>query len=85
MNNNNIKWHHIGGPYSDETSRYELKFTKSYTVKQLIDEVLKDVREWGYIGIYTEGTTFGEPVCEYSYGKLITSSLPEKYLNKKNY
>lgn len=83
MNNNNIKWHYIGGPYGDETSRYELKFNKSYTVQQLIDEILKDVREWGYIGIYTEGTIFGKPVCEYSYGKLITSPLPEKYLNKK--
>lgn len=81
--NSSIKWHHAGGPYGDETSRYDLEFIKPYTVQELIDEVLKDVREWGYIGIYTEGTTFGEPVCEYSHGKLITPNLPDEYLNKK--
>lgn len=42
------------------------------TVQELCDEILKDTREWGYIGIRepgTRGTTFGDPHVEYSHGQ----------------
>lgn len=75
-------WKHIGGPYGDETSRYDVSLKRPCTVREFVEEVLSNEREWGYIGIYKKGTIFGDPECEYKYGKLITEPLPEEYLNK---
>ena len=68
---------------SDCTGPYVVNISKSMTVKNFIDELLeKYPYEWGYIGIYKNGTYFGEPHCEYKRGKLLYS-LPNEYLNRQ--
>lgn len=76
-----MEWYCTGGPYGDETSRYEVFFDKEYTIKEVIDKILTR-KEWGYIGISAPGEIFGKPVCEYRGDKIITDPLPEEYLNK---
>ena len=67
---------------SDCTAPYEVQLNGEYTVGEFINDVLKDVREWGYIGINNDRTVFGDPHCEYKYGKL-TSPMDEKFLNMR--
>lgn len=73
----------------DCTCRYKIILDKEYTVKEFIETVLKEKSgEWGYFGIYNDkgdfsAKVFGEPCCEYRYGKLSTSPLPDEYLDKK--
>ena len=68
----------------DCTAGYEVTMDKTYYVKEFIDEVLSNKGEWGYIGIKKEGvpTFFGDPNCEYKWGRLL-SNLPEEYLDKE--
>lgn len=66
----------------DETASYSVELEKQYTVNEFIIEVLSNAGEWGYIGIKCKNTFFGNPKCEYKWGKLI-SNLPEDYLSKK--
>lgn len=69
---------------SDCTGPYDVEISKPMTVRQFINELLTDYpREWGYVGIYSEGAIFGEPRCEYSHGALSTPPLPESYLDKQ--
>lgn len=75
-----FRWVHTGGPYGDETSTYDVFLKRPCTVREFVEEVLRNDREWGYIGIKKKGSLFAE--CEYKYGKLITEPLPEEYLNK---
>ena len=77
-----FRWVHTGGPYGDETSTYDVFLERPCTVREFVEEVLRNDREWGYIGIHKEGSIFGDPQCEYKYGKLITDPLPEEYLDK---
>lgn len=70
----------IGGPYSDCTSSYDVKFDKPYTVEEFINEVISDKREWGHIGIYSPDSVFGYPRCEYRYGEILESSFDEEFL-----
>ena len=76
-----MKFKCTGGPYGDCTSDYDVIFEKPYTVSELINEVLQK-KEWGYIGIYDGKSVFGNPNCEYRKDKIITESLPKKYMNK---
>lgn len=77
-----------GDVRGDCTRAYRIKLDRQYTVEEFIETVLtKRSGEWGYIGIrVTEGgfseRVFGNPCCEYKWGKLL-STLPKKYLNKK--
>ena len=70
--------------FGDCTAGYEVTLTKKYFVKEFVDEVVSNEREWGYIGIKNEKywSVFGDPNCEYKRGKLI-SSLPDEYLDKE--
>lgn len=69
---------------SDCTGPYDVEISKPMTVRQFINELLTNYKsEWGYVGIYSKGTIFGEPRCEYRHGELVTSPLPESYLDKQ--
>lgn len=66
---------------SDCTAPYKVKFYQPCTVKEFIDEVLRDKREWGTIYIAKDANTFlGSTSCEYKCGELKTT-LPEEYLS----
>lgn len=74
---------HTAGPFGDCTNNYDVQLDKNYTVGEFVETVLKEEpKEWGYIGIYKKGEIFGDPVCEYRYGKLITKPLPEEFLRR---
>ena len=68
--------------FGDETAGYAVELTKKYTVKEFVNEVLENDREWGYIGISCGGAIFGSPNCEFRNGKL-ESSLPDDVMNKE--
>ena len=73
----------------DCTRGYDVILDKEYTVKEFIETVFEKLSgEWGYIGIHNDegdfsARVFGEPRCEYRYGKLSTPPLPNEYLEKK--
>lgn len=67
----------------DCTAPYSVSEIKAKTVGELIEEILtENPNEWGYIGIKSVKSIFGNPKCEYSYGKLLYS-LPEDVLSKQ--
>lgn len=65
----------------DCTAPYKVVLDKTYTVGELIKTILARTNDWGYIGIDNQKDIFGNPNCEYGYGKLL-STLPEEYLAK---
>lgn len=78
-----FKLKQIGKTHSDETTDFKVVLDKPYTVSSFIDMVLKDTSEWGYIGIKKQNSFFfGDPYCEYRYGKLL-SAIPKEYLNRE--
>lgn len=67
---------------SDCTGPYDVTYTEGMTVRQFIDEILTEHdSEWGYIGIDSPGTIFGNPCFEYSHGAT-KETLPDEYLDK---
>lgn len=77
-----FKLKQIGKTHGDETADFKVVLDKPYTVSSFIDTVLKDTSEWGYIGIKNQNSFFGDPSCEYGYGKLL-SAIPKEYLNRE--
>ena len=70
---------------SDCTAGFNVRLGKPYTVGELVDEILSTrTNEWGYIGIFKPGISyiFGDPNCQYRYGKLITNPLPDDILSR---
>lgn len=66
---------------SDCTAPYSVSEIKTTTVGNLIKEILtENPKEWGYIGIKDDKNIFGNPRCEYSYGKLL-NNLPDDILS----
>lgn len=68
----------------DCTAGYSVKMDKEYTVKEFVDEILKNANEWGYIGIFKEGQAWyerGTPHCEFRRSELITK-LPDEIMDK---
>lgn len=77
----NIQYGPQGG---DCTGPYYITLKRECTVGEFIENWISNKQEWGYFGIYDgKGTPFGNPQCEYRYGKIITDPLPEEILNKK--
>ena len=68
--------------YSDSTSDFKVTLTKEYTVKKFVNEILTNKGDWGYIGIDCKKNIFGDPKCEYRYGKLL-NDLPSDVLQEK--
>ena len=67
---------------SDCTAPYGVELNGEYTVAEFITDVLKDEREWGYIGIDDGKAIFGNPCREYKGGKML-STLPDDFLTMK--
>lgn len=63
-----------GGPYGDSCSSYDIIFDREYTVKEFIEEVLKEKPgEWGEFTIEKDlkhTYTSSLDNCEYKYGKI---------------
>ena len=58
-----------GGPFGDSTYNYNVVTDKLYTVKEFINEILMNKKEWGYVRI---GKNFaGKKVCEYRHGSIV--------------
>ena len=53
------------------------------TIRQFIDEWLKNDSEWGYFGIADGKSIFGSPLCEYTRGKIKGEPLPDDILDRK--
>lgn len=77
-----FKLKQAGRERGDCTAPYDVILDKEYTVKEFIETVVSRDREWGYIGIAVKGSIFGDPHCEYKWGKLLYD-LPEEIHNKK--
>ena len=81
----------IGEIHGDCTSSVYFELKGDPTVKQLCDDILTNVNEWGYIGIAEKtGGLFGDPHIQYFNGKyvdanrhLIDFNLPEEIANSK--
>lgn len=77
-----IEFHQISCG-SDCTGPYRVEIQKPMTVRKFINDLLAQYPgEWGHIGIYKKGTTFGSPKCDYEHGRLL-NNLPEEYLDKE--
>lgn len=72
----------VSGPFGDCTSNYEVVFYKPYTVKEFIEEVISNEREWGDFRIVEKDNPFGSEVSEYRYGKILTR-FSEETLDRK--
>ena len=67
---------------SDCTGSYYITPKKSFTVRDFVNAVIADTREWGYIGIAAPRATFGNPNIKYKCGKL-TANFSDEILNKQ--
>ena len=75
-----------GGPYGDCTSSYDIILKKTpVTVRELIEDVVADEREWGEISIVSDITHWLDNSCalEYRWGKVIIDNIPEVIKDKE--
>ena len=72
----------IGETRGDCTAPYSVTLDRDYTVEEFVQTVVSITDEWGYIGINDGHTIFGNPRCEYRWGKLL-STLPDEVREKK--
>ena len=75
-----------GGPYGDCCSSYDIVLKKSpVTVRELIEDVVADEREWGKIKIVSSITHWLDDSCalEYRWGKVIKDFIPETIKDKE--
>ncbi len=79
-----MKFTQNGKTRGDETTPYIVTEYKAKTVRDFIDEVLANEKEWGYIAVKKAsiGFFFAHPNCEYRYGKLL-SNLPDELLDEE--
>ena len=80
-----MKFKSSGATSGDCTTPYDVFDYKANTIEEFIKEVINEFPdEWGYIGIKNgDGFgVFGNPCCEYRYGKLL-SGMKYEYLNRE--
>lgn len=68
----------------DCTAGYAVSLDKPYTVREFVDEILDNAREWGHIGIYSEEQAWfekGDPYIEYRHG-VLTAPFSDEILEK---
>lgn len=61
-----IELRYKGGPYGDESSDYEFETFTIMTLKEFVETIASDKREWGYI----RTSYFGKPLADYSHGEI---------------
>ena len=63
-----------GGPFGDSTSNYNVELSKTTTVGEFIDYIIRDYsvskNEWGSFKIGTGYDTFGKTFLDYNRGKV---------------
>lgn len=59
------------GPFGDECSLYKVKVRKQMSVRDLIDYVLAENGEWGYIVLNTHR-------LEYRHGRIVSDTLTDE-------
>lgn len=72
---------------SDSTINYKIELSQLYTVNEFINTICKErPNEWGTVGIFNgiliKHSIYGDPYCEYKYGKVIGKPLPKDILEK---
>ena len=74
----------LGASGGDCTSPYYIRINGEPILKDCIEQILSNPREWGYIGV-DDGSwmsTFGKPNLEYRNGDITRDDVTEEYLNK---
>ena len=61
-----IELKYKGGPYGDECSEYEFKTFTIMTIKEFLETIAADKKEWGCVRM----SYFGDPIAEYSHGEI---------------
>lgn len=61
-----IELKHKGGPYGDECSDYEFETATLMTLKEFVETVASNKKEWGYI----RTSYFGKTLADYSHGEI---------------
>ena len=54
-----------GGPYGDACCSYDFELSREMTLKEFVDLIIQDKREWGEVSL----GWFDKPLLEYSDGK----------------
>lgn len=86
-----MKWelYQCGKERGDCTTPYRVRIIEGGTVKDFIETVLKNKKEWGYIGIFDKTVefqimaVFGNPYMEYRHGETIDRENLKDVENKK--
>ena len=69
-----------GGPYGDESCTYDIKLLRNITLKEFVNIVVSDTKEWGYICL---GSFLSKKRIEYRWGEILSNTLPSESLNKE--
>lgn len=72
-----LRFKQVGPTAGDCITPYEGEFKKPMEVCELVSFALSRTEDWGYIGIDDGDSIFGNPKCEYRYGKLLSELSPE--------
>lgn len=74
----------IGAVGGDCTAPYKVEIDSDMTLKDFVQCVLAQYpKEWGYIGIKSGNSIFGEPKIEYSKGIIKTENFDAEIKRKK--
>lgn len=64
--------------FQDCTQGFTVILDKNYTVKEFIDQIVKQRRnEWGYFRLKMKKDPFGKRICEYRNGEYGDILLPD--------
>lgn len=84
-----VDYYITGEESSDGMTPWGARILESGTVGEFIDMVLKNEKEWGYIGIFDKTieylllAPFGRPYMEYHHGESVNREELKDFENKK--
>ena len=73
-----LKFKQLRAAGGDACAPYEVLLNRECTLRELVDCIIKDEREWGGVAI---GGWLDEQKIEYRYGKIIKNEFTEDELN----